>query len=189
MTYIPFNQTLWQAVPYSVYTSSQNRMQSTVPKKDLVLVNNDLLKQGISEMTASVNRLSAIDQNGIAHEISSFKAQTVNLKDLNTGLYMRTKEMLNLNAGHYTALRWHFDSAHHVNFVLSNKSETAKHDLEYLDFDIENGLIVEADEVYNLTLRFKFVPLESTNYLDLFKDFIKKQGSFTKQMVRGFGSF
>lgn len=188
MTHIPLYPSIWQSMPYRAYMPNQAQFNALMPKKDLVLVNKDLLSQGISEMTLNVNGLSAIDEQGHTHVISRFETQTVNLKGMHTGLYTKTKEGLNLPEGHYTSFRWHFDTTAPINFVYNDRSEATFSEMEYLDFEIENGLKTNAGETYDLTLRFDFIPLTPTNYLNEAKEFFRKQSGFTKTLSRSFGS-
>lgn len=189
MTHIPFYPTVWQSVPYRPYMPKQSHFNAIIPKKDVVLVNKNLLDQGVSEMTLHVNGLSAIDEHGNEHLISRFKTQTVNLKGMHSGLFSKTKDPLSLPEGQYKTLRWHFDTIAPISFVYNDRSEATFSEMKCLDFEIENGLKTKAGETYDLTLHFKFSPLTPINYLNELKEFFKKQSGFTKALSRSFGSF
>lgn len=189
MTHIPLYPSIWQSMPYRAYMPNQAQFNALMPKKELVLVNKNLLSQGVSEMTLNVNGLSAIDEHGNVHVISHFKTQTVNLKGMHSGLFSKTKEPLNLPEGNYIALRWQFDTKTPISFVYYDRSEATFSAMPYLDFEIENGLKTKAGETYDLTLRFDLVPLTPINYLEELKEFFKKQSGFTKALSRSFGSF
>ncbi len=189
MTHIPFYPTIWQSVPYGAYKPNQAQLNASLPKKELVLVNKRLVEKGVSEMTFNVTGLSAIDENGNQHLIAEFKSESVNLKGMHTGLYTKTKEGLNLEEGQYKAIRWHFDTQEPLSFVYNTKAEATFADVEYLDFEIVNGLTTKAGETYDATFRFDLVPFITINYLNVFKGFFNRQSGFTKALSRSFGSF
>jgi hypothetical protein len=188
MKNISFYPTIWQPVPYSVYSAEQVKLEELKTKKNLILNNEILLEKEISEMTLSVVKLSAIDKDGTTHLISSFDKQILNLKGQSTRLNIQTKEELKLAAGQYSAFRLHIDK-HGVNsFVCSDRTKGTIKDLEYLDFNIEDGFNVQEGESYELRLNFNFTPYTFSSYFNPLRDILKKQILFSKKLTRSFGS-
>lgn len=182
------NRSFWQLAPYSVFMLSKEQLSKPIPKKDLVLVNRDLLEKGISEMTLSVNRFAAIDDCGLEHLISGFNEQTLNLKGMQLGHYIKTKDILDLSPGEYATLRLYLDEYGKNNLSYSDGYTEDLEGLNYLDFEIENGLQINGKESFELILRFDLLPYTALSYFNPLRDFFKKQSMYANKLTRSSGS-
>ncbi|MFT4832578.1 MAG: hypothetical protein ACI815_002234 [Psychroserpens sp.] len=177
MTKTKFYPSIWQTIPYSFDVIDQWDAEGK-RIKDLVLKSNIASKQGVSEMTLNINKLSAIDKNGKEHFIEDFPTRAMlAIKGLHTGHFIRSSSAIQLNPGEYTSFRFYLDKTGN-SFVYSDRRTEPVYRFDRLDFEIENGLEIHGDEAREVILRFDFEPYE-------LPEFIKK----TKQLFKSFRWF
>ncbi|MEJ1222751.1 hypothetical protein [Sediminicola sp. 1XM1-17] len=158
MKKVKFYPTIWQTVPYSFDVLGQWETEGK-QQKDLVLQSIQATKMGISEMNLNIGSISAIDKDGQEHKIENFPPRVLQIKGLHTGHFLRSKSMLQLPAGEYTAFRFYLAKTGN-SFVLSNKSVKPTSRFEFLDFQIEGGLEIRGIEIPEVILRFDFQPYD-----------------------------
>ena len=99
MTKVKFNPSIYQTIPYSFDMVDQWNAEGK-RIKDLVLKNTMVTKQGVSEMTLNITKLSATDKAGKEHFIEDFPSlANLTIKGLHTGHFLRSKSVLELNPG------------------------------------------------------------------------------------------
>lgn len=153
-----FYPSVWQTLPFSLDLATHWDAQGKCTQ-DLTLENSYATKHYVAEMNLNITGLAAIDLDGKPHAIEKFETQnTLNLKGLSGGHYIKTKEELNLRPGRYKALRFYLDELDNT-FVFGDKSSQAMYGFKYLDFNI-NGELVVANNPLQLVLRFNFSPLK-----------------------------
>ena len=164
--------TIWQSIPYSLdmmdywYTNGHS-----IP--DLTLVNDMTLNRGVSEMILNVSKISVMDDNGKEHFMTNFNGnKALNLKGLHTGLYLKTKEALELPVGNYSTFRFYLNGKGNY-FFNKEKDMEAIYGFPYMDFKIQNGLAITGNDSKKVILRFDFEPYSLASYfkplLNLFK--------------------
>lgn len=182
-----FYPTIWQTIPYSFDVVEQWDAKGR-RIKDLVLKNSFASKKGVSEMILNINKHSAFDKNGIEHVITDFPPQAeLNLKGLHTGVFLKSKSVLELNPGEYTVFRFYLNKTGN-SFSYSDRSTEAMFRFGHLDFEIENGLHITGDEAREVILRFDFVPYTLASYFKPFLNLFKKSKSFSAKLVNSFGN-
>lgn len=180
-----FYPTIWQSIPNSYDVFGQYDAEGR-RIKDLVLKNRDVSEKGVSEMTLNITGLSAFDKKGKEHFIEDFTRQAiVNLKGMHTGLFIRSKSVLRLKAGEYTAIRFYLDSRGN-SFGYSDRSSETMNRFNHLDFEIVNGLRIKAKEASHVVLRFDFKPYTLSSYFKSVKQLFKRPKSFKTALAHSF---
>ncbi len=180
-----FYPTIWQTIPFSFELVDQWNAEG---KKvaDLTLKNEDANKKGVSEMILNVTRLSTLDGRGKEYLIKDFQQKTcLNLKGIHTGLFIRLKNVLELGAGEYTAFRFYLNSSGN-SFGYSDRSIKPIYGLEYLDFEIGNGLKINDGEAPQVILRFDFERYAVSSYFEPILRFFKRSKALTAKLAHGF---
>ncbi|MEB8345845.1 hypothetical protein OO010_07295 [Flavobacteriaceae bacterium KMM 6898] len=182
MTKVKFYPTIWQTIPYSFDVIDQWDAEGK-RIKDLVLKNSIAAKQGVSEMTLNITKLSVIDKAGKEHFIEDFPSLAMlNIKGLHTGHFVRSKSALELNPGKYTSFRFYLEKAGN-SFVYSDRRSEPVSQFDHLDFEIEDGLEIYGDEAREVILRFDFEPYELPEFLKKTKQLFKSFRWFVIRLV------
>ncbi|MGS2725361.1 hypothetical protein ACU8DI_02040 [Psychroserpens sp. BH13MA-6] len=182
-----FYPTLWQPLPYELFDNNWKYKQAKVKSTELILKNDDILEKGISEMTIEVTKLAFIDATGQEHQISDFTNQQLQLKGDHTGLFITSKNALMLKEGRYKTIRFYLNGKIDEAVYVDRSCETI-HNVNYLDFQIENGLNVSSDFSCQVILRFQLNPNKWWSYFYPIKDFFEKHLIKTKRMANSFYS-
>lgn len=178
--------TIWQSIPYSLDMMDQwdnkgNRIE------DLVLVPETDIQNTTTEMVLNVNRLSVVEDNGQEHFINKFKGnEALNLKGLHTGLFLKTKEVLDLNPGCYQSFRFYLENKGNY-FFHSDRSLEAITGYSYVEFKIQNRLVLKGNESKQVILRFDFKPYSIGSYFRTFLNRFKKYKVVKYKLVSSFG--
>ena len=165
-------QNKWQPIPFSFDMFAKWEMKETTVK-ELILKNEVASKLHVSDMMLNISKFSAIDVEGNEHIVTDFPGQsTVALKGISSGQFLRSKNVLSLPEGTYTALRLYLAKEGNYFKYWDGIEESADH-FSSLDFAIENGLEIEGNEAAEVKLWFDFVPYKWSTFfkplLDLFK--------------------
>lgn len=180
-----FYPTIWQTVPFSLHMMAQrNANENNV--KDLILKNIYASDNSISEMKLNVIKFSAIDIIGSEHVIREFpENEYLQLKGMHTGLFIKTKSILNLNPGAYKTFRLYISEKGNE-FVYADRSKEQVYRFDYLDFEIENGLELTGDETEQILLRFD---LERFTFSSYYKSISRMFQSNTFKRTKWANSF
>ncbi|WP_178987170.1 hypothetical protein [Winogradskyella schleiferi] len=184
MKHISAYPTIWQTMPYALYMIDQLENESRKATKDIILKNDDILKKEISEMTLNVRAISVLDKQRNEHTVTDFKQQILNLKGMYTGVFLRSKNGLNLVAGEYTTVRFYLgDNQNSV--ITKDRHIESIHGFSCLDFEIEDGLKITHNNSNEITLRFDFIPYSFMSNFKSIKDFFKKQQQVFSSKLKG----
>ena len=178
-----FYPTIWQSIPYSLYNIGQWDAEGR-QIKDLTLNNKLATEFGVSEMILAPVKFTAIDKNGEEHFITDFSPQAaVNLKGLHTGLFLKSKKVLELPKGRYGSFRFYIQETGN-SFTYSDRSSEPIASVNYLDFEIENGLEISDGEASEIILRFNFEPYTLASFFKPVSKLFKKSKSFTTNLAQ-----
>jgi len=185
MKNIKFYPNIWQTIPYSFeLMDSWDKEGKKV--HDLMLKNSYASEKGVSEMLLNTIRFTAFDTKGREHFIAEFPEQFIlNLKGSHTGLFVKSKSVLQLNEGEYTTFRFYIQKTGNI-FSFSDRHKEAMNRFDYLDFDIENGLKIEGNEAPEALLRFDFVPYTLSSYFKSVLQFFRRSTSFKVKWASSF---
>lgn len=168
-----FYPTVWQAMvfPSGVAGQWDNDGRRI---KELILKNDRATELGISEMELNITNISALDDQGVEHPISNFPGQhSLPIKGLASGHFLQSKSVMNLPNGRYTKLRFYLGGKDN-RFIYSDGVSESTSKFDYLDFTIENGLILDGRESKEIKLWFDFAPYKFSRHfkglIDLFKN-------------------
>ncbi|WP_372945929.1 hypothetical protein [Muriicola sp.] len=163
---------IWELTEYNAY--------------DVLLKNAMATEKGVSEMILNITQFAAIDETGKEHLIMDFdQTSRVNLKGSHTGLFLKTKEAVNLDPGKYTKFRFYLGGSGN-SLILKDKSEKRFSGRRYLDFEIRKGLEISAENKKPLILRFDFVPYTLASYFKPLTKLFKRQKSTVGKLVNSF---
>lgn len=177
--------TIWQPIPFSLdmmdywYTNGHR-----IP--DLTLVNDMALNRGVSEMILNVSKISVVDDNGKEHFMPNFKGnEALNLKGLHTGLYLKTKEGLDLEPGSYQSFRFHLNGKGNY-FFNKERNMEAVNGFPFIEFKIQNGLAIKGNESEQVILRFDFEPYSFGSYFRPFLNLFKSPKTLKHKLASSF---
>ncbi|MBU2906203.1 MULTISPECIES: hypothetical protein [Arenibacter] len=141
--------------------------------KDLVLRNSYATDMKVSEMDLNITKFSAIDTHGQEHFIGDFPGQaSIPIKGMHTGLFLKSKSVLSLEKGSYSAFRFYLGKSG-SKIIYSDRFQERADGIKFLDFEIVNGLTIEGEESPEAILRFDFVPFKTMGLLKSIAQFFK----------------
>lgn len=182
-----FYPTIWQSIPYSFDVVDQWDAEGR-RIKDLILKNSFAKEKEVSEMLLNINKLSVFGKNGTEQVITEFPQQALlNLKGLHTGHFIKSKSVLELNPGEYTAFRFYLEKTGN-RFSYSDRSTEPMYRFDHLDFEIENELHIKGDEAREVILRFEFEPYTFASYFKPIQKLFKKSRSITTKLANSSGN-
>jgi hypothetical protein len=178
-----FYPNAWHVPPYPYNMMAHDTDTQT---KDLVLSNPYLKEKKVSEIEINLVRLSAFDNNGIEHFIEEFPGQELVLKGMGTGLFLKTKSTVALTPGKYKSFRFYVREMENT-FTYADKSTEKVYRFEYLDFDIENALVVQLGEEPQIIFRFDLAPFSVLNIFKPVQQIFRKSVHFKAKMSNSLG--
>lgn len=177
--------TIWQSIPFSLDMMDQwddkgNRIE------DLVLSNNMALEKGVSEMILNVSKLSVLDDKGKEYFISKFKGnEALNLKGVHTGLFIKTREVLELKPGKYKSFRFYLGGSEN-SFIYKDRSKKEIYGFSFLDFEIQNGLFLNGTESKQVILRFDLKPYSLSSYFKSLINLFRRPENIKQKWANSF---
>lgn len=178
MKRLTFYPSVWP-VPYSLNEAS-NFFQNGELVKELILSTSSNVSSEVSEMNLNINKFSAIDENGQEHVILNFSQQnSITFKGISSGHFLKSASLSSLNQGTYTTLRFYLNKENNC-FIKSSGDMVAVNNLEFLDFEIENGLTVNGQGSVAFKLWFDFAPYKLSKYFKPFTDLFKAEEMLVK---------
>lgn len=152
---------IYPTVPGSIYAFRWDVSGRSI--KDVALNSSEVNRLGISEMTLNVTSVAAVDENNIEHTILRYKQQsTLKLYGIATGKNKRTKRMVKLAPGTYGKLRFYVNGK--ISYLHETREARGIFGMEYIEFDFEKPITVEAGEAPELRLRFNFLPFKRKSW-------------------------
>lgn len=178
--------TIWQSIPFSLDMMDQwDEKGKRI--EDLILENEGLTQQRVTEMVLDVSKLSVLKDNGKEHFITKFTGnKALNLKGVHTGLFIKTKEVLELEPGNYVAFRFYIKAeSSYVFFNTRTWREISGG--AYIDFKIQNGLVLYGNESKQIILRFNFEPYTLSSYFKPLWNVFKSSKSIKHRLAHSLG--
>jgi len=143
--------------------------------KDVLLQNDMVTDKGISEMIVNITKFVAIDDKGKEHTIKDFpQGNLVNLKGTHSGLFLKTNSAPELNPGTYSTFRFYLGGSANT-FIYKDRTEATVSGLEYIDFEIRNGLTINGKDKKPVIMRFDFEPFTLASFFNPIRNLFKKQ--------------
>jgi hypothetical protein len=184
-TYYP---TMFHTNPFAYNWTELMDMHETRNAKELVLMNSQSTKLGVSEMFLSISKFSAFDIHGNEHFIKDFPKQAeMNPKGMHTEFFIKIKSMLQLEEGGYTTFRFYLGNTGNRVSYKDGSSEIIT-DVRYLDFEIKNGLRISGDTDREVVLRFDFQPYTLASYFKPLLNLFKRPKPFTGKLAGSLGN-
>ena len=136
----------------------------------LVLNNSKVKEIGVYKMMLNVTKFSAFDRYGNEFVQSDIpNSVEFNSKGIDTEFFIKINSMLKLPKGTYTSFRFYLDKTGNSFKYNDGRKEDIAH-LDYLDFEIWDGLKLENDEEFPVRLRFDFERFSFKKYIISLKD-------------------
>lgn len=182
-----FYPTIWSTAPYTPnvladWYSSENK------GAELILSNEAATAYHVSEMTLNITRFSAIDEQGKEHFIIDFPGQNpVMFKGIASGNFIRSKSVLSLPKGKYTAFRFYMAQWGNQ-FIYQDGMEESANTFNRLDFNIEDGFVVEEDNAPEVKLWFDFAPYQWKRHFKPLTDLFMGSKSQRPRLANSFGN-
>lgn len=173
MKRLTFYPSMWP-VPYKLDGAS-DFFQNGGRVQELILNSSSSVAVEVSEMNLNITKFSAIDDKGQEHLMMEFSSQnSVNFKGLSTGFSIRSTSVASLKKGTYTTLRYYLNNMDN-SFIKSNGEVVTANNIEFLDFEIKNGLIINGVESLEVKLWFDFAPFKLSSYFKTLTDWFKSE--------------
>jgi len=182
-----FYPTIWSTVPFTPsimadWYAPQNG------SKELIMKNNAATSLKVSEMTLNIVKLAAVDMDGKEHQVVDFPGQNpVVLKGIPSGCFLRSKSLLALPKGKYTALRFYL-AGWGNQFIYRDGVEESANTFESLDFAVENGFEIDGNELAEAKLWFDFAPYQWKRHFKPLSDLFKGSKSPKPRLANSFGN-
>ena len=139
-------------------------------------------------MILNITQLLAIDKNGKDYFIQDFPRQhLLKIKGMYTGVFLKSKRVLELGPGEYTSFRFYLNSMG-ICFGYHDRSTESVFGLEYLDFEIVNGLNIDGDEAIQIILSFDFKTFTFSSYFKPTRQIFKRPKSISSRLTNSFGN-
>ncbi len=170
LTYYP---TMFHTNPFSFNmielwdTSKDNAME-------LTLINSKVKEIGVSKMMLNVIEYSVFDKNGNEYFQQDIPNRVeFNSKGIDTEFFINIKNGLELKKGAYTSFRFYLSSTGNQ-FVYDDGRKEDIYHLEFLDFEISNGLQINSNGELQVKIRFDFRPFSLKSYFGSLKSIFNK---------------
>lgn len=151
-TYYP---SLWQALtmPYAMEWSAKLESKD-MPIKELTLENSYANDYGVCQMDLNITGFSAIDNNGIEHDIMKLpQSSTLCVKGMSECFFIKTKTLASLKPANYEFLRFYIESKH-CSFTYRDGTKEGVNKFDFIDFKIHNGLAIMEEDVFEAKIWF-----------------------------------
>lgn len=182
MNKITYYPTMFHTNPFS-YNMVELWDQSGNDAMELVLNNSKVREIGVSKMMLNVIKFSVFDRNGNEFMQSNIPNRVeFNSKGIDTEFFVNIKSTLKLEQGTYTSFRFYLASTGN-RFIFDDWGKEDIYHLDYLDFEIWNGLKLERNEEFPVRLRFDFKPFSLTSYFRSLKTVFKRPKPQTGRLV------
>nr|WP_321414562.1 hypothetical protein [uncultured Allomuricauda sp.] len=181
-----FYPTIWSTAPYATSVLA-DWYGSESKGAELILSNEAATAHHVSEMALNITKFSAMDEQGKEHFIIDFPGQNpVPLKGIASGNFIRSKSVLSLPEGTYTALRFYMAEWGNQ-FVYQDGVTESANSFNRLDFRIEGGFKVEKNKVPEVKLWFDFAPYQWKRHFKPLTDLFMGSKSQRPRLANSFG--
>ncbi|MCF7560150.1 hypothetical protein L3X39_05825 [Sabulilitoribacter multivorans] len=167
-----FYPNIWSYSPYAMNLLAQLDYEGR-NIKELILKNSEIKECGVSQMDLNIKKITAIDTSGNEHKIVDLQSKTSTpIKGMRSGYFLRTKGIVNLQPNTYTTIRFYLGKNNQ--FTYSDGEVETSSSGDFLDFDIENGLIIKNNKGTEMKIWFELAPFEFSRYFKPVLEWFKK---------------
>ena len=178
-TYYP---TMFHTNPFT-FNMLEMRGQQWNEAMDLLLNNSKVKEIGVSKMMLNVVKFSVFDRNGIEYIQEDVPNRVeFNSRGIDTEFFVSIDNKLELQAGTYTSVRFYLGSTGN-SFIYDHWGKEDIYHLDYLDFEIWNGLKLETNAKLAVNMRFDFNPFSLRSYFRSVQNIFKKDRPQTGKMI------
>ena len=179
-----FYPPIWTMTPSSFDAARQWYVHDKKVKE--IILNNALLQNyRVSELHLNLTQLFVVDAQGNEHAVVDFPGQnSVTIKGMSTGHFLKSANTVSLHSGIYTSLRLYFEK-NTTKFKHNDGSVESVSNLDYLDFTMEKELRLSKGEQTAIKLWFNLAPIKAKSPFSSFSGWIKKK---KRQLPRLAGS-
>ena len=182
MKRITFYPSMWP-VPYN-FNEAPNFLQNGERVKELILNISSSVTSDVSEMNLNVNKFSAIDDKGQEHLILNFSGEnSIKFEGMSSGHFIKSTSLFTLANGNYTTLRFYLNNENNC-FIKSDGELVKANNIEFLDFEIEDGLAIDEQESMTFKLWFDFAPFKLSRFFKPFTDMFKSEKLLVKDWTK-----
>ena len=182
-----FYPTIWSPAPYTPNVMA-DWYGSETKEAELILKNEAAKSLDVSEMALNITKFSAFDEQGNEHFIVDFPGQNpVSIKGIASGNFIRSKSVLSLPKGEYTALRFYI-AGWGNQFIYQDGVTESANTFERLDFQIEDGFTVETNNPPEVKLWFDFAPYQWKRHIKPLTDLFIGSKSQKPRLANTFGN-
>jgi hypothetical protein len=184
MTYYP---TMFHTNPFS-FNMIEFWDHSGSNTKDLILINSQATELSISKMMLNVVKVSVFNEDGHEYYLKDIPNQVeMDSKGIHTEFFIGIKSVLNVDKGNYTTFRFYLANSGN-SFIYSDRSIETLTEVDYIDFEIKNGLQIIRDEDQQVALRFAFQPYTFGSSLKFIQKLFKWSRPFTGKLAGSVGA-
>ncbi|WP_090293366.1 hypothetical protein [Flagellimonas zhangzhouensis] len=182
-----FYPTIWSTAPYAPHVM-EGWYKSHNGSAELILRNEPATSLKVSEMMLNITKFAAIDESGKEHFIIDFPGQNpVSLKGIASGTFLRSKSVLSLPNGTYTALRFYL-AGWGNQFMYQDGKEESANAFDRLDFTIDGGFEVAEGHAPEVKLWFDFAPYQWKRHFKPLTDLFIKSKTSQPRLANSFGN-
>lgn len=185
MKHTRFYPTAWQQIPYAFGNATS--MENGEEIFEVVLKNEMVQELEVSEMVLNLSKITAIADSGEEYKVLDFSGQNgVQLKSMYSGLFLQTKQMMQLPLGTYTGLRFYLNGNGNT-FSYSDGMVEQANEFEYLEFNLEKALKISSNQGV-VKLWFDLKPYKFGIKWNAFIDTFKVGKKQRPRLVGSFGN-
>lgn len=181
-TYYP---SLWQAVtiPYALEWSARLERKE-MPIKELILENSYAHNNEVCHMDLNITKFSAIDSKGYEHEIMKFPNSSIlAIKGISECYFIKTKTLTSLKPSIYHALRFYIKRNQNY-FTYSDGVKKEANKFDYIDFEIQNGLVINKDEIFEAKIWFDLPSYQFSRHFKPLIDWFKNLKNIKREFAK-----
>ncbi|MEM7549324.1 MAG: hypothetical protein AAF363_06615 [Bacteroidota bacterium] len=150
---------------------SEGRLVKEIVLKDSLSENNR-----VSKMILNTTRLTALDINHKEHKVINFLGQkSLTIHGIPSGKHLVSISISKLEPGMYQKLRFYLEPEGGI-FFHTDKTQSSIIGMEFIEFNIENGLEINGHESEKFIVRFDLPPFRSFSFFSHLNRFFKKTG-------------
>ena len=155
--------------------------------KELILRNSGAMELGVSEMELNITAFAAIDTSGKEHHIVDFPGQnSVNIKGMGSGFFLKSKSMVDLEPGTYKSIRFYIEKRN-SKFIYSDGTSGKKNNSDFIDFKMEKSLKLKKGDKAEIKLWFDLAPYQFSRHFKPLTDWLKKKREQLPRLVSNLG--
>lgn len=157
--------------------------------KDITLHNQFAQQNRIAQMSLSVTSIGIINDQGSELKILDFDTtRSLKVGGIRSGKNLRISKVKDLPFGHYVAIRFYLNHADN-SYIKSNREYEVLPAMEFLQFEMEEGLKIDSAGSPDLLLRFAFAPYQAAARFESFGALLKNANDrlgFGRKLVQKF---